>query len=199
MKNPGFLVNGTIVVLKPTEEDTKHNVIAVTVGRYSTVVEGFPEYIGLPIVLHPNNEKDTIAYLTQNDTMASYISFFEDEILSQIGILKTVESKEWVITNTINYIREHNLLNLLNKDNLNNKVQKLELTLEDALIEKNYTKFKWLIFNTNIDRYTLNDWIQKIINNKEFYIEYFNIKEKDINYCLERLQKSLMDLDLRRA
>lgn len=199
MKNPGFLVNGTIVVLKPTEEDTKHNVIAVTVGRYSTVVEGFPEYIGLPIVLHSNNEKDTIAYLTQNDTMASYISFFEDEILSQIGILKTVESKEWVITNTINYIREHNLLNLLNKDNLNNKVQKLELTLEDALIEKNYTKFKWLIFNTNIDRYTLNDWIQKIINNKEFYIEYFNIKEKDINYCLERLQKSLMDLDLRRA
>lgn len=199
MKNPGFLVNGTIVVLKPTEEDIKHNVIAVTVGRYSTVVEGFPEYIGLPIVLHSNDEKDTIAYLTQNDTMASYISFFEDEILSQIGILKTVESKEWVITNTINYIREHNLLNLLNKDNLNNKVQKLELTLEDALIEKNYTKFKWLIFNTNIDRYTLNDWIQKIINNKEFYIEYFNIKEKDINYCLERLQKSLMDLDLRRA
>lgn len=199
MKNPGFLVNGTIVVLKPTEEDTKHNVIAVTVGRYSTVVEGFPEYIGLPIVLHSNDEKDTIAYLTQNDTMASYISFFEDEVLSQIGILKAVESKEWVITNTINYIREHNLLNLLNKDNLNNKVQKLELTLEDALIEKNYTKFKWLIFNTNIDRYTLNDWIQKIINNKEFYIEYFNIKEKDINYCLERLQKSLADLDLRRA
>lgn len=199
MKNPGFLVNGTIVVLKPTEEDTKHNVIAVTVGRYSTVVEGFPEYIGLPIVLHSNDEKDTIAYLTQNDTMASYISFFEDEILSQIGILKAVESKEWVITNTINYIREHNLLNLLNKDNLNNKVQKLELTLEDALIEKNYTKFKWLIFNTNIDRYTLNDWIQKIINNKEFYIEYFNIKEKDINYCLERLQKSLTDLDLRGA
>ncbi len=199
MKNPGFLVNGTIVVLKPTEEDTKHNVIAVTVGRYSTVVEGFPEYIGLPIVLHSNDEKDTIAYLTQNDTMASYISFFEDEILSQIGILKTVESKEWVITNTINYIREHDLLNLLNKDNLNNKVQKLELTLEDALIEKNYIKFKWLIFNTNIDRYTLNDWIKKIINNKEFYIEYFNIKEKDINYCLERLQKSLADLDLRRA
>lgn len=199
MKNPGFLVNGTIVVLKPTEEDTKHNVIAVTVGRYSTVVEGFPEYIGLPIVLHSNDEKDTIAYLTQNDTMASYISFFEDEILSQIGILKTVESKEWVITNTINYIREHDLLNLLNKNNLNNKVQKLELTLEDALIEKNYTKFKWLIFNTNIDRYTLNDWIQKIINNKEFYIEYFNIKEKDINYCLERLQKSLTDLDLRGA
>ena len=199
MKNPGFLVNGTIVVLKPTEEDTKHNVIAVTVGRYSTVVEGFPEYIGLPIVLHSNDEKDTIAYLTQNNTMASYISFFEDEVLSQIGILKAVESKEWVITNTINYIREHNLLNLLNKDNLNNKVQKLELTLEDALIEKNYTKFKWLIFNTNIDRYTLNDWIQKIINNKEFYIEYFNIKEKDINYCLERLQKSLADLDLRRA
>lgn len=199
MKNPGFLVNGTIVVLKPTEEDTKHNVIAVTVGRYSTVVEGFPEYIGLPIVLHSNDEKDTIAYLTQNDTMASYISFFEDEVLSQIGILKAVESKEWVITNTINYIREHNLLNLLNKDNLNNKVQKLELTLEDALIEKNYTKFKWLIFNTNIDRYTLNDWIQKIINNKEFYIEYFNIKEKDINYCLERLQKSLTDLDLRGA
>ena len=199
MKNPGFLVNGTIVVLKPTEEDTKHNIIAVTVGRYSTVVEGFPEYIGLPIVLHSNDEKDTIAYLTQNDTMASYISFFEDEILSQIGILKAVESKEWVITNTINYIREHNLLNLLNKDNLNNKVQKLELTLEDALIEKNYTKFKWLIFNTNIDRYTLNDWIQKIINNKEFYIEYFNIKEKDINYCLGRLQKSLTDLDLRRA
>ena len=199
MKNPGFLVNGTIVVLKPTEEDTKHNVIAVTVGRYSTVVEGFPEYIGLPIVLHSNDEKDTIAYLTQNNTMASYISFFEDEVLSQIGILKAVESKEWVITNTINYIREHNLLNLLNKDNLNNKVQKLELTLEDALIEKNYTKFKWLIFNTNIDRYTLNDWIQKIINNKEFYIEYFNIKEKDINYCLERLQKSLTDLDLRGA
>ena len=199
MKNPGFLVNGTIVVLKPTEEDTKHNVIAVTVGRYSTVVEGFPEYIGLPIVLHSNDEKDTIAYLTQNDTMASYISFFEDEVLSQIGILKAVESKEWVITNTINYIREHNLLNLLNKDNLNNKVQKLELTLEDALIEKNYIKFKWLIFNTNIDRYTLNDWIQKIINNKEFYIEYFNIKEKDINYCLERLQKSLTDLDLRGA
>ena len=199
MKNPGFLVNGTIVVLKPTEKDTKHNVIAVTVGRYSTVVEGFPEYIGLPIVLHSNDEKDTIAYLTQNDTMASYISFFEDEVLSQIGILKAVESKEWVITNTINYIREHNLLSLLNKGNLNNKVQKLELTLEDALIEKNYTKFKWLIFNTNIDRYTLNDWIQKIINNKEFYIEYFNIKEKDINYCLERLQKSLTDLDLRGA
>jgi len=199
MKNPGFLVNGTIVVLKPTEKDIKHNVIAVTVGRYSTVVEGFPEYIGLPIVLHSNDEKDTIAYLTQNDTMASYISFFEDEVLSQIGILKAVESKEWVITNTINYIREHDLLSLLNKGNLNNKVQKLELTLEEALIEKNYTKFKWLIFNTNIDRYTLNDWIQKIINNKEFYIEYFNIKEKDINYCLERLQKSLIDLDLRGA
>ena len=50
MKNPGFLVNGTIVVLKPTENN-KHNIIAVTVGRYSTVVEGFPEYIGLPIIL----------------------------------------------------------------------------------------------------------------------------------------------------
>ena len=144
MKNPGFLVNGTIVVLKPTEKDTKHNIIAVTVGRYSTVVEGFPEYIGLPIVLHSNDEKDTIAYLTQNDTMASYISFFEDEVISQIGVIKAVESKEWVITNTINYIREHDLLNYLYKDN---KVQKLELTLEDALIEKNYTKFKWLIFN----------------------------------------------------
>ena len=56
MKNPGFLINGTIVVLKPTEENSDHNIIAVVVGRYTTVVEGYPEYVGLPIVLDSDDE-----------------------------------------------------------------------------------------------------------------------------------------------
>lgn len=192
MKNPGFLVNGTIVVLKPTENN-KHNIIAVTVGRYSTVVEGFPEYIGLPIILDSCDEKDTIAYLTQNNTMSSYITFFEDEVVSQIGIIRSIEEKEWVIINTINYIREKNNQNIFKNIN---KIKKLEITLEDALEEKNFVKFKWIISNINLDKYYLEKWILKITNKKEFFIEYFNIKEKDIDYCLHRLQRSLNDINM---
>jgi glutaredoxin 2 len=194
MKNPGFLINGTIVVLKPTEEDSDHNTIAVVVGRYTTVVEGYPEYVGLPIVLDSDDEETTIKYLTRNDTMASYLSFFEDEVLSQIGIVKSVEEKEWVITNTINYIRDKDE-SIIDKDN---KVKKLEFSLEDALLEKNYTKFKWIIFNTDFHELELNNWIKKLTEKKEFYIEYFEIKEKDIDSCIQRLQKSLENINIRK-
>ena len=67
MKNPGFLVNGTIVVLSPIMNN-KTNIIAVVVGRYSNIVEGYPEYIGLPIVLDTRNDK--LSYLTSNSTMS---------------------------------------------------------------------------------------------------------------------------------
>lgn len=194
MKNPGFLINGTIVVLKPTEENSDHNTIAVVVGRYTTVVEGYPEYIGLPIVLDSDDEETTIKYLTRNDTMASYLSFFEDEVLSQIGIVKSVEEKEWVITNTINYIRDKDE-SIIDKDN---KVKKLEFSLEDALLEKNYTKFKWIIFNTDFHELELNNWIKKLTEKKEFYIEYLEIKEKDIDSCIQKLQKSLENINVRK-
>ena len=194
MKNPGFLINGTIVVLKPTEENSDHNIIVVVVGRYTTVVEGYPEYVGLPIVLDSDDEETTIKYLTQNDTMASYLSFFEDEVLSQIGIVKSVEEKEWVITNTINYIRDKDE-SIIDKDN---KVKKLEFSLEDALLEKNYTKFKWIIFNTDFHELELNNWIKKLTEKKEFYIEYFEIKEKDIDSCIQKLQKSLENIKVRK-
>ena len=194
MKNPGFLINGTIVVLKPTEEDSDHNTIAVVVGRYTTVVEGYPEYVGLPIVLDSDDEETTIKYLTRNDTMASYLSFFEDEVLSQIGIVKSVEEKEWVITNTINYIRDKDE-SIIDKDN---KGKKLEFSLEDALLEKNYTKFKWIIFNTDFHKLDLNNWIKKLTEKKEFYIEYFEIKEKDIDSCIQKLQKSLENINVRK-
>lgn len=194
MKNPGFLINGTIVVLKPTEENSDHNTIAVVVGRYTTVVEGYPEYIGLPIVLDSDDEETTIKYLTRNDTMASYLSFFEDEVLSQIGIVKSVEEKEWVITNTINYIRDKDE-SIIDKDN---KVKKLEFSLEDALLEKNYTKFKWIIFNTDFHELELNNWIKKLTEKKEFYIEYFEIKEKDVDSCIQKLQKSLENINVRK-
>lgn len=194
MKNPGFLINGTIVVLKPTEEDSDHNTIAVVVGRYTTVVEGYPEYVGLPIVLDSDDEETTIKYLTRNDTMASYLSFFEDEVLSQIGIVKSVEEKEWVITNTINYIRDKDE-SIIDKDN---KVKKLEFSLEDALLEKNYTKFKWIIFNTDFHELELNNWIKKLTEKKEFYIEYLEIKEKDIDSCIQKLQKSLENINVRK-
>lgn len=194
MKNPGFLINGTIVVLKPTEENSDHNIIAVVVGRYTTVVEGYPEYVGLPIVLDSDDEETTIKYLTRNDTMASYLSFFEDEVLSQIGIVKSVEEKEWVITNTINYIRDKDE-SIIDKDN---KVKKLEFSLEDALLEKNYTKFKWIIFNTDFHKLDLNNWIKKLTEKKEFYIEYFEIKEKDVDSCIQKLQKSLENINVRK-
>ena len=195
MKNPGFLINGTIVVLKPTEEDSTHNTIAVVVGRYSTVVEGYPEYVGLPIVLNSSeDEETTIKYLTQNDIMASYISFFEDEVLSEIGIIKQVEEKEWVIVNTINYFRDKDEY-IKDKDN---KVQKLEVTLEDALIEKNFTKFKWVVSNGEFHESDLNKWITKLLEKKEFYIEYFEVKEKDIDCCIQKLQKSLETIDIRK-
>lgn len=194
MKNPGFLINGTIVVLKPTEEDSDHNTIAVVVGRYTTVVEGYPEYIGLPIVLDSDDEETTIKYLTRNDTMASYLSFFEDEVLSQIGIVKAIEEKEWVITNTINYIRDKDE-SIIDKDN---KVKKLEFSLEDALLEKNYTKFKWIICNTDFHELELNEWIKKLTEKKEFYIEYFEIKEKDVDSCIQKLQKSLENINIRK-
>ena len=192
MKNPGFLINGTIVVLKPTEENSDHNTIAVVVGRYTTVVEGYPEYVGLPIVLDSEDEEITIKYLTQNNVMASYLSFFEDEVLSQIGVVKAIEEKEWVITNTINYIRDKDE-SIIDKDN---KIKKLELTLEDALLEKNYTKFKWIIFNMDFHESDLIKWIKKLTEKKGFYIEYFEIKEKDIDCCIQKLQKSLEAINI---
>ena len=185
MKNPGFLVNGTIVVLSPIMNN-KTNIIAVVVGRYSNIVEGYPEYIGLPIVLDTRNDK--LSYLTSNSTMSSYISFFEDEVLSSIGIIKEIESKEWVIINTINYLRNKDD-KILDKNNI---AKKLEITLEDALEEKNYSKFRWIIFNLNLDQYTLKQWIDKLIRKKEFFIEYFSITEKDIDNCIRKLQNSLL-------
>ena len=142
MKNPDFLINGTIVVLKPTKENNM-NTIAVVVGRYTMVVEGYPEYVGLPIILESIGDDDetTIKYLTQNKTMASYISFFQDEVLSELGVVKGVEDKEWVITKTINYLRDNNTEDFTLR-NKGDKVQKLEVTLDESLIEKNFTKFK---------------------------------------------------------
>ncbi len=198
MKNPDFLINGTIVVLKPTKENNM-NTIVVVVGRYTMVVEGYPEYVGLPIVLESIGEDDetTIKYLTQNKTMASYISFFQDEVLSELGVIKGVEDKEWVITKTINYLRDNNTEDFTLR-NKGDKVQKLEVTLDESLIEKNFTKFKWIIFNKDLDKYTLENWITKLTEKKEFYIEYFDIKEKDIDSCITKLQKSLEVIHIRK-
>ncbi len=198
MKNPDFLINGTIVVLKPTKENNM-NTIVVVVGRYTMVVEGYPEYVGLPIVLESIGEDDetTIKYLTQNKTMASYISFFQDEVLSELGVIKGVEDKEWVITKTINYLRDNNTEDFTLR-NKGDKVQKLEVTLDESLIEKNFTKFKWIIFNKDLDKYTLENWITKLTEKKEFYIEYFDIKEKDIDSCITKLQKSLEVIHMRK-
>lgn len=198
MKNPDFLINGTIVILKPTKENNM-NTIVVVVGRYTMVVEGYPEYVGLPIVLESIGEDDetTIKYLTQNKTMASYISFFQDEVLSELGVIKGVEDKEWVITKTINYLRDNNTEDFTLR-NKGDKVQKLEVTLDESLIEKNFTKFKWIIFNKDLDKYTLENWITKLTEKKEFYIEYFDIKEKDIDSCITKLQKSLEVIHMRK-
>ena len=198
MKNPDFLINGTIVVLKPTKENNM-NTIAVVVGRYTMVVEGYPEYVGLPIVLESIGDDDetTIKYLTQNKTMASYISFFQDEVLSELGVIKGVEDKEWVITKTINYLRDNNTEDFTLR-NKGDKVQKLEVTLDESLIEKNFTKFKWIIFNKDLDKYTLEKWITKLKKKKEFYTEYFDVKEKDIDSCIIKLQKSLEVVHIRK-
>lgn len=187
MKNPGFLVNGSIVVLNPIIKGSL-NTIAVVVGRYSTVVEGYPEYVGLPIILNSNDNKNTLVELTSNSTMSSYISFFEEEILFTIGIIKDINSKEWVITNTINYLRSRDN-SIIDKDN---KVKQLEITLDDALEEKNYIKFRWIVFNLDLDQYTLKQWVNKLIRKKEFFIEYFEISEKDIDNCIRKLQKALL-------
>ena len=198
MKNPDFLINGTIVVLKPTKENNM-NTIAVVVGRYTMVVEGYPEYVGLPIILESIGDDDetTIKYLTQNKTMASYISFFQDEVLSELGVVKGVEDKEWVITKTINYLRDNNTEDFALR-NKGDKVQKLEVTLDESLIEKNFTKFKWIIFNKDLDKYTLENWIAKLTEKKEFYTKYFDVKEKDIDSCITKLQKSLEVVHIRK-
>jgi len=188
MKNPGFITNGTIVVLKPSDSPGRDNTnqIAVVVGRYENVVEGYPEYVALPIVYNPDEDDDKrISYLTSNSTMYSFFSVFEDEVLSIIGNIDNIDKYEWVITRTINH-------SLDEKRKEHSTVVKLEETLMNAVQEKNFTKFKWIINNTKFDPYTLHDWISNLNSKKDFYIEYFGVKDKDIENCLSKLEKQLV-------
>jgi len=186
MKNPGFLTNGTIVVLKPSDTLGNINTVAVIVGRYEKVVEGQPEFVALPIVLNPDEEEIT-KVLTQNNTMASFISVFNDEVISVIDVAD-IDKYEWVITHTINHIID-------TQDSKSSKhVKKLENTLMEALEEKNFIKFKWIIFNKQLRECDLIEWSNNIRNSKRFYVEFFEVKEKEIDNCLSKLEKLLEEV-----
>lgn len=183
MKNPNFLTNGTIIVLKPNDLD-ETNRIAVIVGRYEHVVEGQPEYVAIPVVLNPDDD-NFIRTITSNESLYSFFSVFEDEIVSILNVVPEVEEKEWVFTHVINSIIDSN------GEGKDRHIKKLENNLLDALEEKNFTKFKWIISNTQLYVNEAKKWIAKLGSNKEFYIEYFDVKEKDIDNCLSKLEKQL--------
>ena len=173
MKNPGYLTNGSIVILKPSCEEGS-NIVVTIVGRYEDLSNGI-KYVGIITVLDPDDKSEITTRLKNG--IKNFISFKLEDIVAIAGYVEDIENSEWVITKTINTMIE------------DGKVIKFDNTLDEAYIENDYAKFRWLIYNTEIDQYTAKDWVNKITDRKSDIIKRFGIKESSLEMCKKKLLK----------